>query len=53
MGEYTRVEYNVFVCDDCGAHAEDPREVKHHPTCNPGESRHWEEFYSEANEEES
>lgn len=58
--EYTRVEHpddfegarNIFSCNDCGAHGEDPREIKHHDTCVPGEGKKWEQFYEEANAEE-
>lgn len=60
MGNYTKVEdtndfegaRNIFSCDDCGAYGEDPREIEHHATCTPGESKKWEEFYNRANEEE-
>jgi hypothetical protein len=38
-------EANVYQCNDCGAYAEDPREVQHHSTCIPGESEKWEEVY--------
>jgi len=42
----------VFSCNDCGAHGEDPREIEHHPTCTPGDSKKWEDFYEAANAEE-
>jgi len=50
--EYTRIpEANVYQCNDCGAYAEDPREVEHHATYTPGESKKWEQIYEEGEEE--
>ncbi len=37
----------VCVCDDCGAYADKEENVVHHNSCNPGESKKWEEFFSE------
>jgi hypothetical protein len=45
--EYTRIDDNLYQCNDCGAYSEDPREVKHFATCKPGESKYWEKFYEE------
>lgn len=52
MSRYTNVVEDVWQCNDCGAHADKPENVKHHDTCVPGESQKWEEFYNKANEEE-
>ena len=41
-----------WACNDCGAHAAKQKDIKHHPTCVPGESEMWEEFYTKANEDE-
>ena len=46
---YTQVTERVWQCNDCGAHAGSPRDVKHHGTCKPGESKKWEEIYENAN----
>ena len=46
---YTQVTDRVWQCNDCGAHAGSPRDVKHHGTCKPGESKKWEEIYENAN----
>jgi len=53
MNTYTYIEEaDVTQCNDCGAHAKTQEGVVHHKTCNPGESKKWETFYDEANEEE-
>ncbi len=39
----------VYVCDDCGASAEFEDEIKHHPTCEPGECERWARFYEKEN----
>jgi len=44
-GEFEGAE-DVYSCNDCGAHADKPENVKHHDTCKPGESKKWEEYYS-------
>lgn len=50
---YTRVFADIWQCDDCGAHAEGGSQmITHYPTCVPGTSKRWEDFYSKANEEE-
>lgn len=46
------VDYDVYTCNDCGAHANTAKDIKHHPTCKPGESEKWEAYYTKANEEE-
>ena len=43
----TQVLEDVYVCDDCGAHAENSASIKHHKTCKPGEAQYWENFYTE------
>lgn len=55
--EVTRIEIgsgepDVYVCDNCGSHAEEPKNIQHHATCTPGESKRWEMFYSKGNEED-
>ena len=42
----------VCCCDNCGAFASKPEDIKHHSTCKPGESKFWQDFYENANEEE-
>ena len=41
--------WDVWQCNDCGAHADKPVNVKHHKTCQPGESAKWQKFYEEEN----
>ena len=45
--EYTWVDENICVCNDCGAHASSEEGVVHHKTCKPGESKKWENFYNQ------
>lgn len=45
-------DYDVFTCNDCGAHANTKEGIKHHSTCVPGESEKWEAYYTKAYEEE-
>ena len=47
---YTTVDEDIVACNDCGAHADTKAKIVHHDTCVPGESKKWEEYYSE-NEE--
>ncbi len=42
---YTIID-NYFVCNDCGASSISMKSIKHHPTCVPGTSQHWEKQYS-------
>lgn len=51
MSEYTWVEEDICVCNNCGAYASSEKLVKHYKTCRPGESKHWEKFYEENPEE--
>lgn len=51
--EVTWVEDGICVCNNCGAFADTPQKISHHKTCQPGEAKKWEAFYSEANEEEA
>ncbi len=37
----------VWSCNDCGAHANKPKNVKHHNSCNPGESAKWQKYYED------
>ena len=55
MDEITTIETEFgtfYTCDNCGATADAPHDIKHHPTCTPGESKFWQDFYEKANEEE-
>lgn len=47
--EYTWVEDDICVCNDCGAYSSSEKTVNHHKTCVAGESKKWEKFYSEEN----
>lgn len=52
MNHYTILEdVGLVVCDDCGAFAETPEDVKHYPSCKPGDSEKWEKYYNEQEEE--
>lgn len=44
---YTTVDDGIVVCNDCGAWAETADEVVHYPTCKPGESDRWQQWYAE------
>jgi len=41
----------VYVCDNCGAFSHPAARIKHHNTCVPGESKHWENEYKKMHEE--
>lgn len=43
----------MYICNNCGAHSESPESIKHYKTCKPGEAKKWENFYSQANKEET
>jgi hypothetical protein len=45
--EVTWVEDGVCACDNCGAFATTPDKIEHYPNCKAGESKRWEEIYSE------
>ena len=47
MSEVTWVMDDVCVCDNCGAHASTKEAIKHHSSCQPGESKRWQKFYEE------
>lgn len=51
--DVVKIDEGVFQCLDCGAHAKTAEQVVHHPTCEPGDARRWENFYEKANEEET
>ena len=51
VGDFDGAE-NRWSCNDCGAHGTVKEQIVHHKTCEPGESKRWEKFYTEANEEE-
>ena len=40
---------DIYQCNNCGAHADRAADIKHYPTCKPGESKKWEKFYDETN----
>jgi hypothetical protein len=52
MKRYTKIDDGVggviWTCDDCGEYASTPEKIKHHPTCKPGESKRWAEYYDKA-----
>jgi len=49
--EVTWVDHDIVVCDNCGAHANKIKNIKHYPTCTPGESKKWEAYYDEWDDE--
>ena len=59
MSEYTQVEApgdfegarEIHSCNNCGAYADKPENVKHHETCTPGEAKKWEKYYEENQDE--
>ena len=42
-------EIDIWTCNDCGAYAKEKEDIKHHDSCNSGESKKWENFYSKEN----
>jgi hypothetical protein len=50
--EITWIEDDVCVCNNCGAHADSPENIKHFDTCQAGDAEKWEKFYKEAGEME-
>lgn len=50
--EVTWVDDDICVCNNCGAFADKPDNIKHHQTCKPGESERWQKLYSEQGNEE-
>ena len=42
----------VWQCNDCGAYAKRIEDIKHFDSCKPGESRRWQEFYSDQPDEQ-
>lgn len=44
---YTFIDDVGYVCNDCGAWAEEQDEVVHYPSCSPGESARWQQMYAE------
>lgn len=49
--ETTWIDDTICVCDNCGAFADSPENIKHYKTCIPGEAKKWEKFYSYSNKE--
>lgn len=49
--EITWVTDDICTCNNCGAFAEKPELIRHYKNCRPGESKKWENFYSENKEE--
>lgn len=43
---------DVWVCNDCGAHEQRPEAIKHHKSCQPGDSEKWKQYYAEFSEED-
>ena len=41
------LDEDIFVCNNCGAHAETIESISHHNTCKKGEAKKWEKFYEE------
>lgn len=53
MSETTYIEEaGIHQCNNCGAQNISVDTINHHPTCQEGESKKWEKFYSKNNEEE-
>jgi len=44
--EYTQIESDVIVCNDCGAFAASEKAVKHFKSCKAGECARWEKIYA-------
>ncbi len=46
--DYTYIdETEIWQCNDCGAYADNKEDIVHHKTCELGESKRWEKYYSE------
>jgi len=39
-------EAGIHQCNNCGAYASSVSEIKHFESCQEGESKYWEDFYS-------
>lgn len=57
MGETTWIDTDdkgngVHVCNNCGSHAVEEKDIKHHASCKPGEGAKWVKFYGETAPEE-
>jgi hypothetical protein len=50
---FTKIDDDIFTCNDCGAHASSPEDVKHYESCKPGEAERWGKYYSDPEWEKS
>ena len=46
--EETTLAEEGYICNNCGAFANSPEKIRHHDTCQVGESKKWEKIYAEA-----
>ena len=46
LHEYTQIE-DIWQCNDCGAHANEIKDILHFASCVTGECIYWEKFYEE------
>jgi hypothetical protein len=51
MLNYTNVTKGVWQCNDCGAYADKKENIVHYDSCQPGESKKWEDFYEDQKED--
>lgn len=49
--QVTKIEDDVYTCDNCGAVASCARQIEHYPSCQRGECKRWAEYYSQPEED--
>lgn len=49
---YTFIDEDIYQCNDCGAYADKPENIKHHITCIPGDCERWAKIDNIEEEEE-
>ena len=43
----TKIDDDIFQCEDCGAHAETAEKIVHYNGCEPGSSEKWQRYYED------
>jgi len=49
--KHTEIEDDIFVCNDCGASANKPKNIEHYASCKVGDAEYWQRFYATETEE--
>jgi len=45
--DFTWVSDDVCVCNNCGAHADSPKNIVCYKSCKKDKSKFWEQYYNE------